>query len=347
MVAMSGGVDSSTTAYLLKEKGFEVIGVTLKLWSAKETLNSQCWVARAASEAKIVADFLKIPHYTLDFSQEFKKEVVDYFLKEYAQGKTPNPCIYCNQFIKFGLLLTQAKKLGADFLATGHYARIEKNEKLGWVLKKGVDSKKDQSYFLYRLKKETLPFILFPLGNYRKQEVRKIAEEARLPISNKPESQEICFLPEGSFRHLFEKFLPQALKPGPIYNQQGEKIGTHQGVAFYTIGQRKKIGVASTEPLYVYRIDAGQNAVYVGPRDCLYQKELKAKKVNWLVEIPEGASFEAKIKIRSTNPPFEANIYKENASFKAVFKQPQAAISPGQSAVVYLREVVAGGGVIV
>lgn len=343
---MSGGVDSSTTACLLKEKGFEVIGITLKLWSVSEGFTSQCCGAQAANEAKIIADFLKIPHYTLDFSQEFKKEVVDYFLNEYAQGRTPNPCIRCNQLIKFELLFTQAKKLGAELLATGHYARIEKDPKGSWVLKKGVDSQKDQSYFLYRLEKSYLPYILFPLGTYHKSEVRQIAEEAGLPVSKKPESQEICFLPKGSFKPLFEKFLPQALKPGPIYNEQREAIGTHQGIAFYTIGQRKKIGVSSAEPLYVYRIDAKKNAVFVGPREKLYQKELKAKKANWLVKLPQTTCFEAEVKIRSTTPPFKATIYKENNSFKAVFKPPQAAISPGQSAVVYLGEIVAGGGVI-
>ncbi len=343
---MSGGIDSSTAAYLLKEKGFEVIGITLKLWSANNSPANQCCSFQTANEAKIVADFLKIPHYTLDCSQEFKKEVVDYFLQEYARGKTPNPCIRCNQFIKFGLLLSYAKKLGTEFLATGHYARVEKDPELGLILKKGVDNKKDQSYFLYRLKKSSLPYVLFPLGNLYKKEVRQIAEEAGLPISRSQESQEICFLPKSSFKHLFEKFLPQALKQGPIYNEQEKIIGTHPGIAFFTIGQRKKIGVSSNKPLYVYRIDAKKNAVYVGSREKLLQKELKAKKANWLVSLPKITCFEAELKIRSTTPPFKTDIYKENNNFKAIFKQPQAAISPGQSAVIYLGETVVGGGVI-
>jgi tRNA-specific 2-thiouridylase len=278
---------------------------------------------------------------------EFKTKIVDYFLKEYAQGKTPNPCVYCNQVIKFGLLWEKARNLGADFLATGHYARVEKDPHLGWILKKGVDKKKDQSYFLYRLKRELFPQVLFPLGTYHKVEVKEIASRAGLPIKEKPESQEICFLANWSLRKFFESYLPEALKPGPIYDERGKLIGKHQGIALYTIGQRRKLGIPASQPLYVYKIDAEKNAIYVGKKEALLKDELQATQTNWLLDLPQKAEFFAELKIRSTTPPFEAKIYKEGQDFKAFFQEPQPAISPGQSAVIYQNEVLVGGGVIV
>lgn len=351
---MSGGVDSSVTAYLLKKQGYEVTGITLKLWKAGEGERIEAVLSQASqpqssegSEAKIVARELKIPHYTLDLQSEFKERVVDYFLKEYAQGRTPNPCVYCNQFIKFGLLWEKAQELGADFLATGHYARIEKDPRQGWVLKRGFDKKKDQSYFLYRLKRNLLPQILFPLGTYHKGEVREVAFKAGLPVKEEPESQEICFLANSSLKSLFEKFCSAALKPGPIYNEEEKIVGKHQGLALYTIGQRRKLGVTAAEPLYVYRIDAQKNAIFIGRKEALSKTELQATEANWLLELPEKTNLEAELKIRSTTPAFTATINKESNGFKAIFKEPQSAISPGQSAVIYQGEVVVGGGIIV
>ena len=344
---MSGGVDSSVAALLLKNRGYEVIGVTLSIWEESEIKIKSyrgCCSLEAVNDAKRVAAKLGIPHYTLNFQKEFQESVIDYFVKEYSRGRTPNPCLKCNQIIKFELLLKKALGLGADYLATGHYARIEYDKKRGvFLLKKGVDKKKDQSYVLYMLNQETLPLILFPLGELTKDEVRKIAKEAGLPTAMKSESQEICFIPDNDYPAFLQKRLPQ-IAPGPIVDTEGNVIGTHQGIIHYTIGQRRGLGIPFGKPLYVVDIIPEKNMIVVGEEKHLYSQIFFLEEVNWVEKKPSQA-FRAQVKIRYRSPEKEATIFPEE-EVKVVFSQPQKAVTPGQAGVIYQGEVVVGGGII-
>jgi len=248
VVAMSGGVDSSVTAALLKEEGYDVIGATMQLYPEDER----------SKEAKKIANKLKIPHCTFDFQETFEKRVIADFCKEYQEGKTPNPCIRCNKYIKFGVFLKKAKELGADYIASGHYARIEYNKEKGrWLIKRSADKRKDQSYLLYTLNQRQSRQTLMPLGNFKKEEVRRKARSLCLPVADREESQEICFIPDNDYGKFVQKHFPDSAKPGPILNNKGEVVGEHKGIIFYTIGQRKGIGIASKKPLYVTAINAG------------------------------------------------------------------------------------------
>ena len=346
VVAMSGGVDSSVAAALLKQDGYEVIGCTMQLWPANEF---GCCGWGAVTDAKRVAYRLSIPHYVMNFREVFAQKVIAYFCHEYNLGRTPNPCIRCNQHIKFDVLLRRAKELDADFVATGHYARVEYDEKSGrYLLKRGIDLKKDQSYVLYALNQDQLSHTLLPLGHLTKEKVRHIAQELGLPVADKAESQEICFIPDDNYPKFLKEYMPGAAKPGPILDQQGNILGQHQGILFYTIGQRKGLGISAREPLYVVAIDRKNNALIVGSKKDIYQDELIATEVNWIAIEQPRQTIKAKAKIRYLHQGAEATVTPLMDGDKAhvKFKEPQMAITPGQAVVFYNRDCVIGGGTI-
>ncbi|MBM4445200.1 MAG: tRNA 2-thiouridine(34) synthase MnmA [Chloroflexi bacterium] len=345
-VAMSGGVDSAVAAALLKEAGYQVMGVHMQLWpergSSDSPVRSACCSQRNAGDARRVCQILEIPFYVLNLEGQFRRHVIDYFCREYSQGRTPNPCVACNQWIKFDVLLRQAQSLGAEYLATGHYARIESWEE-GWRLLKGADAGCDQSYFLYTLGQEGLRRVLFPLGTWGKAQVRRMAAERGLPVADKPKSQDLCFIPDGRY----PRFLGESLSgtPGDIIDVEGRLLGRHSGIAAYTVGQRTGLGVAAGRRLYVVAIDAGRNTVVVGPEDRLYSSRLFAAGVRWVSWRPESPTgVQAKVRYRS--PAVSAMIRPDNGSAEVLFDEPQRAVAPGQSVVFYQDCEVIGGGVI-
>lgn len=364
VVAMSGGVDSSVAAALLKRAGFDVVGVFMKFWSEpkKGSLEegwNRCCSLESEIRARKVAKILKIPFYVLNFKKEFKKKIVDYFLEEHKTGKTPNPCIVCNKEIKFGLLLKKVFSLGADFVATGHYAlkRELKTQNLQlktYHLYRGKDKNKDQSYFLWKLSQQQLKSILFSVGNYTKPQVRKLAKKFKLPVFDTPESQEICFIEKD-----INDFLSRHLKsqPGKIVDERGEMLGKHRGLHFYTIGQRKGIKVEGG-PWYVLDKDLKRNFLIVTKNEKdLETKELIAKEINWLSGEKPKLPLKIKAKIRSRSPLVPAKVLQgKGNSLKVIFDIPQKAITPGQSVVFYLpteasakagnEEELVGGGII-
>lgn len=352
VVAMSGGVDSSMAAVLLLQQGCEVVGLTMDLFSLppeachRPSLRSCC--GRGAVEsANDVAAKLGIPHYFVDFKSAFEKYVVNNFCEEYLRGRTPNPCIRCNKFLKFDLLWTKAQKLGADFIATGHYARIDYNSRNSlYYLKKAKDKSKDQSYFLYPLTQAQLARTLFPVGNYSKKEIRQKARQLGLASAEREESQEVCFVPDQDYVRFLRERKPQAFKPGPIVDENNRRLGTHRGIAAYTIGQRRGLGIAFSHPLYVIALRPAKNEVVIGPEKSLYRRCLIASQVNFIVPPPQS-KFQAKARIRYRHEEAEAFIKCLNKSkVKVEFSAPQRAITPGQSIVFYDGDVVLGGGVI-
>ncbi len=365
VVAMSGGVDSSVAAGLLQRKGYEVIGITM-CFGLKEAgkRRPSCCGIEGIEDARRVAHKLGIKHYVLNFDKYLQKEVVDDFISEYARGRTPNPCIRCNQYLKFERLLTKAKSLGAGYLATGHYAKIAVSwpEGRGWasdspsrsqpsavskkyLLKKGKDKFKDQSYFLYRLKQEQLRHILFPLGGYTKTQVRAMAGEFDLPVKDKPGSQEICFIPDGDYR----AFLRQVLKdvhPGPIVDSSGKVLGEHKGIPFYTIGQREGLGIAAGYPIYITRLDARKNTIVVGKKEEAFSSGLIASDLSF-TDKPLKIGVALGVKIRYNSPEVPSRIIPlTKGRIKVIFLKPQFAVTPGQAAVFYRKDQVIGGGVI-
>ena len=352
VVAMSGGVDSSLTAALLVQEGYEVIGVTMQLWTEDVPVDDPnhrgCCSLSEVEDARRVAQTLGIPHYVMNFRDDFHHLVVEYFIREYTAGRTPNPCIACNRHIKFERLLTKAAALGADYVATGHYARVIKDEQSGRVLLcKGVDTTKDQSYVLYHLNQQTLQKFLFPLGGMEKTKTRELARQFNLVVANKPESQEICFIPDDDYKRFLREHAPQSLRPGDIVTQDGQVLGRHEGLPFYTIGQRKGLGIAAAHPLYVVEIDAAHNRVVVGPPEAVYASELLADDLNWIAidDLEKPLQVHAKIRYAAHEAP--AMVFPEaNGMVRVKFEQPQRAITPGQSVVFYHGEKVVGGGVI-
>ncbi len=341
---MSGGVDSSVAAALLKDSGYEVFGITLRLWPVRKEPGGCCGVS-AINEAKLVAKIIQIPHYVLNFRQIFQEKVIDYFCATYLSGRTPNPCIVCNQLVKFGAFLEKAKEISADFVATGHYAKVVKKGSF-YLLRKGKDSRCDQSYFLYTLSQKQLALLLFPLGSFTKEEVRMIAHNHSFPNAEKEASQDICFLTDSDYKKFIQKFSPQGLKPGPIYHLDGRLLGEHRGLAFYTIGQREGLGISLANPLYVVKIDRKRNALIVGEREAVFKRELEAAYVNWIGPEPTG-SFFARASIRYRSPQSRVKVVPKGRSrVKVYFAQPQFAITPGQSVVFFKRGYVLGGGVI-
>lgn len=344
---MSGGVDSSTAAWLLKQEGYEVIGVTMDLLesSCRMEKPDTCCSLQAFEDARDVADKLGIVHHILDCKAEFEQKVVSYFVSEYLKGRTPNPCVVCNSEIKFGLLLKKGRQLGADYLATGHYARISKQNSR-YVIKKGVDLTRDQSYFLYGLSQYQLRHALMPLGEHKKEQIRKIAAELGLKVHNKAESQEICFIPEGNYQEFVRERLDNnSLQPGPILDKAGRKLGEHQGVAFFTVGQRKGLGIAVGKPLYVLTLDAESNTVVVGEEADLYRRKLTVSEVNWVAIERLTKEMEVTVRIRYLHKGGEAVITPLSEKRVMVrFKEPQRAITPSQAAVFYQDDLVLGGG---
>jgi tRNA-uridine 2-sulfurtransferase len=348
-VALSGGVDSSVAALILKNEGFDVVGFTMQLLPKdKEKEFGGCCGTEAIETAKKVARKLGIKHYVLNFRDIFRETVIENFLTEYRQGRTPNPCLRCNQFIKFDALIKRAEEIDARFIATGHYARIDydKNKK-GYLLKKAKDKRKDQSYVLFCIKQKQLKKILFPLGDYLKDEVVKIAERENLPSAFRKESQEICFIPDNNYPKFIKRQIKEKIEPGPILGIEGNKIGQHKGLIYYTIGQRRGLGVSAKKPLYVIDIDRSQNTITVGEEKYLYAKEFRVNKINFTSIKRPHNKFKAKVKIRYLHRPAWATVYPETEdNLKIIFNQSQQAITPGQAAVFYNKDVVLGGGTI-
>jgi len=341
MVAMSGGVDSSVAAMLLKDEGYDVSGVTMCLGIAAEEDGARCCGANAVDDAKRVCDRLKISHYVFDYAGELEDKVIAKFISEYKQGRTPNPCVECNRYLKFGSLLEKAKVLGFDFLATGHYAAIERNEE-GYFLSRAKDRKKDQTYFLYAMPYAGLENILFPLAALTKDEVRDLAKKASLPVAEKQESQDICFVTQKNYQEfLLER--GQEFKPGPIVDRQGKIMGRHRGIIFHTIGQRGGLGISHKTPLYVVSIDPDENRIVVGEKKDLKAKGLFAGDVNVLAESWPRQVY-AKIRYRKKEAPCE--VIHEGSRLRVIFAEEQEAITPGQSVVFYENDRVLGGGVI-
>ena len=341
MVAMSGGVDSSVAAMLLKDEGYDVSGVTMCLGITAGEDGARCCGATAVDDAKRVCDRLKISHYVFDYAGELEDKVIAKFISEYKQGRTPNPCVECNRYLKFGSLLEKAKVLGFDFLATGHYAAIERNEE-GYFLSRAKDKKKDQTYFLYSMPYKGLGNILFPLAALTKDEVRDLAKKASLPVAEKQESQDICFVTQKNYQEfLLER--GQEFKPGPIVDMQGKMMGRHRGIIFHTIGQRGGLGISHPTPLYVVSIDPDKNRIVVGEKKDLMAKGLIACDINMLAKSWPRQAY-AKIRYRKKEAPCE--VIHEGDRLRVLFVEEQEAITPGQSAVFYANDCVLGGGVI-
>jgi len=342
LLGMSGGVDSSVAAVLLKNQGYEVIGATMKLCCENDE-------KVAIEDAKNICEQLGIEHHVFDFSKEFKKYVIDDFISSYESAKTPNPCIECNKYLKFNYFYNKAQELGCKYIATGHYAKIEYSTEYNkYVLKKSDVEKKDQTYFLYNISSDILENILFPLAKYSdKDEIRKIAEQNNLKIHKKPDSQEICFIPDNDYSKFLEKNLKESQKQGNIVLTTGEILGKHNGFVNYTIGQRKGLGIAYKEPLYVIYLNKEKNEVIVGTEKDLYKDELYATNLNWIaIDGIEGKlTATAKIRYRAKESKCEIEVIDKN-TIKVKFEKPQRAITPGQSVVFYDGDIVLGGGKI-
>lgn len=358
MVAMSGGVDSSLVAVLLREQGHEVTGVTLHLWDVDEehVKESQCCSQDMVAGARRVCAQYDMPHYVFNYQREFRRTVIQYFIDGYASGVTPNPCLVCNRDIKFRFLLERAQKLGFDYLATGHYARIAAPQPGDstpcYRLLRGVDTAKDQSYVLYMLRQQELARIMFPLGDLHKARVRDMAAERGLVTANRPESQDICFVPDNDYRQFLRQEVPDVFTPGPIIDQQGREIGQHQGLPQYTVGQRKGLGVQTGQAVFVTEIDPLRNALIVGPVEAAQRRQCEVKDVTFIGGEWPTAPFDCLVQVRIHSAPVAARIVPlahehEQARARIEFAQPQRAITPGQAAVFYHGDTVLGGGAIV
>jgi tRNA-specific 2-thiouridylase len=347
VVAMSGGVDSSVAAALLKEQGYDVIGMMLRLWSepGKEESN-RCCTPDSMAQARRVAAKLDFPFYVIDAKDVFQKTVVQYFLDGYARGETPNPCLICNRQIRWTFLLDHALALGADFMATGHYVRIQKAED-GHQLLRAVDKSKDQSYVLHVLNQEKLARALFPIGDYPKTQIRAIAEKYGLSTASRKDSQDLCFLAGEDYRNFLQRNAAEMLQPGEILTRDGRSIGEHYGLANYTIGQRKGLGVASLVPLYVLGKNSATNTLIVGTQEELGSRELTARDVNWLTGKTPSEPFRAEVKIRYTAKEAEALVTPMSGDQVQVqFDVPQRDITAGQAAVFFQGDLMIGGGII-
>jgi tRNA-specific 2-thiouridylase len=353
VVAMSGGVDSSVAAALLKEQGYDVVGVTMKLFSLpkdncrSENLRSCCgW--KATEDAHHVAISLGISHYVVDFRDQFDKSVIKDFYGEYSKGRTPNPCIRCNQYIKFDFLMKKLKAFEADYLATGHHAQVEYDTQSGrYLLKKGKDKKKDQSYFLYPLTQKQLSCTLMPIGDFTKEKVREKAQKLGLPLAQRTESQEICFVPDNDYVRFLRQRIPEAFRSGPIIDLENRVLGQHEGIAHFTIGQRKGMGIAASHPLYVLSIQSDKNTIVIGPSDQLYEKTLLASQVNLISRAEIATLLGVRAKIRYRHKEAKAFIIPlDTDQILVEFEKPQRAITPGQAVVFYDGDVVVGGGII-
>lgn len=348
VVAMSGGVDSSVVAAMLKDQGYDVIGITLQLYDHGVAIQKKgaCCAGQDIHDARRVSEALGIPHYVLDYESRFKDSVMEDFADSYIRGETPIPCVRCNQEVKFKDLLLTAKDLDADVLATGHYVRREGDINHA-EMHRAVDPLKDQSYFLFATTQEQLNYLRFPLGGMVKEDVRKLAEKYGLSIANKPDSQDICFVPDGGYASVIERLRPGAGEPGEIVHLDGRVLGEHKGIIYYTIGQRRGLGIGGGDPLYVIKLDPSKKQVIVGPKEALEISKVEIKELNWLGnnEIPEGG-IDIMVKVRSTRPAEAAKLYKGQNQDEAYFllKQPEYGVSSGQAAVFYNDDQLLGGG---
>jgi len=358
---MSGGVDSSVAAALLKKQGYDCIGIYMNFWSDPTTFDkneskgfpeNKCCSIETMNTARRIANKLGIPFYVFNVRERFKKQVVDYFIDSYKICETPNPCVECNRNIKFGFLFERMKQLGADYIATGHYVNIKQKKAGGKVVYEmymGKDKLKDQSYFLYTLTQDKLKHVLFPVGNYKKKDVRKMAEKFGIPeVSKTRESQGICFFPDKNYSDFLKRYFSEnVIKEGPIVTVEGEKIGTHKGLQFFTVGQRKGIEIGGEkDPLYVVRLDYSKNTLIVGWNNQTYQEKFEVNKLNFINEKLKNGKYKVYARIRYRFPPEKALLVKKGEKAEITFNKPQRAITPGQSVVFYERKKVIGGGII-
>ena len=344
LLGMSGGVDSSVSALLLKEEGYDVIGTTMELFAGSSCCNTNTYI-----DAKNVCNQIGIPHFIYNFKEEFKKYVIDDFINCYANCLTPNPCIECNKFMKFGLMYEKAKELGCEYIATGHYAKTEYSEEYGrWVLKKSKAGKKDQSYVLWNIPKKLIEHVVFPLADFEsKDEIRKIAREHNLKTANKPDSEDICFVPDGNYKRFLEENSELKPKKGNIVHVNGTVLGKHNGLYNYTIGQRKGLGISYKEPLFVVGFNKEKNEVIVGEKEYIYKKGMIVKDINLLLIDSLEGPMKVSVKTRYSSVEEKATIEMlDDNTIKVVFENPVARITPGQSAVFYLGDIVVGGGKI-
>ena len=344
LLGMSGGVDSSVSALLLKNSGYEVIGATLELFVGSSCCNTNTYI-----DAKNVCNQIGIPHFIYNYKNEFKKYVIDDFIECYSSCKTPNPCIECNKYMKFGFMYEKAKELGCNYIATGHYAKTEYSEEYGrWVLKKSNSLKKDQSYVLWNIPKDLVSHIIFPLADYEdKEEIRKIARENNLKVANKPDSEDICFIPDGNYKKFLENNSDIKPKEGNIVNLQGKILGKHMGLYNYTIGQRKGLGISNPVPLFVLGFNKEKNEVIVGEEKELYKTKIKVENINLILVDKITDWMEVDVKTRYSSKVAKAKIIQVGNTIQVEFEEPQRAITPGQSAVFYVGDIVLGGGKIV
>jgi len=351
LLGMSGGVDSSVAGYLLREQGYDVVGVTMKVWPQDciSRAEDKCCGPQAVADARGVAHSLGFPHYVVDEADQFERLVIDYFSSEYQAGRTPNPCVMCNEKLKFGNLWNKAEALGCDYIATGHYAIIEHPETAGAartraVLRKGIDPRKDQSYFMFSLRQPQLRRALTPLGGMSKPAIREIARSLGLKVADKADSQEICFVPGNDYKAFLRSHLDEAeFHPGGIYDLEGNFLGEHEGIEMFTIGQRKGLPGGSAQPRYVVDLDPETNRVLVGSAEDLVSDDFEIDRVNWIGEAEEN--FEATVKIRYSHPGTRATVTAmENGRARIELHEPQKAVTPGQAAVIYDGDVVVGGG---
>ncbi len=355
LMAMSGGVDSSVAAALLVEQGYEVIGVTMNTWTddipeeIQMNQHSGCCSLAAVEDARSVAHKLGIPYYVMNFQGQFARTVIDYFIEEYTRGRTPNPCIACNRYVKFSAFLEKARQLECDYVATGHYAVIGRDDRFPgrWLLGKSADARKDQTYVLHNLTQEALAHTLFPVGHMQKSEVRALAKKYGFVTADKPDSQEICFVYDNDYGRFLKERVPEAIVPGPILNTRGEVIGQHQGLPLYTVGQRKGLGLTTRRPMYVVELDVERNALIVGEAEETYRPGLIASDLNWIA-IPELTEpRRCRAKIRRMAPEADCTIYPlDDGTVRVEFDEPQRAITPGQAVVFYDGDWVLGGGTI-
>lgn len=351
VIAMSGGLDSSVAAALMVERGYNCIGVMMRLWAevgTGEGSTNKCCSVESVADARQVADSLGIPFYLINVEEPFKQNVVDFFIEGYKQGITPNPCLACNRHIRFDYLLNYARKLGADYLVTGHHARVRTLDDGTVQLLKAVDASKDQSYVLSVMGQAQLKDVLFPVGDYLKTTLREMAAERNLPIASKHDSMDLCFVADDDYRRFLQDWATEAMKPGPIVDRAGEVLGEHNGLPNYTIGQRKGLGLSGTSaPVYVLELDTDRNAVVVGEKAELGRTQLQANNVNWTLDQQVAAGTKAECKIRYRARPVECTLYPaDNGSVAVDFDEPLFGISPGQGAIFYQDELCLGGGVI-
>ena len=343
LLGMSGGVDSSVSALLLKKEGYEPLGITLELFAGSSCCNINTYI-----DAKNVCKTIGIPHFTYNCKEQFKDYVINDFIDCYANCRTPNPCIECNKYMKFGIMWEKAKELGCNYIATGHYAKTEYSEKYGrWVLKKSQAGKKDQSYVLWNIPKGLIEHVVFPLADFTdKEQIREIARENDLKVANKPDSEDICFVPDGNYKKFLETNSGIKPKKGNIVNSKGEILGKHTGLYNYTIGQRKGLGISYKVPLFVLGFNKAKNEVIVGEEKELYKKEITVSDINLLLVDKIEETMEVDVKTRYSSKVAKAKIEQDGENIKVTFDEPQRAITPGQSAVFYVGDIVLGGGKI-